>query len=146
MTCIAFSTNVQIIFIMENKIYPLFCVPVCGALNSFYDTLSMIYYMWPGLRKSVLLPVSRFNFSSWTEWYMNKLINFIFKTSYTWVVCFCWLLFWAVWRSVWAVWCPNGGFASLGLVVSGCMLNKGVCCKFPLILASLKTCVAHNLA
>jgi len=26
------------------------------------------------------------------------------------------------------------------------VLNKGVCCKFPFMLASLKTCVAHNLA
>jgi len=29
---------------------------------------------------------------------------------------------------------------------SSVVLNKGVCCKFPFILASLKTWMAHNLA
>ena len=49
-------------------------------------------------------------------------------------------------QSTQAVWYLNENLASVGMVVSGCTALKGVSCKFPITLASLKACEAHNLA
>jgi len=71
------------------------------------------------------------------------------KLQYTWVVCFCWLLFWNT-----VVICTSGlvskwrfgqSWDGYEWLHSSVVLNKGVCCKFYFILVSLKTCEAHNL-
>jgi len=85
-----------------------------------YSYAHAYIYVTGSEKISLIAHVSRFDFSSWTEWYMNKLLNFMFKTSYNQVVCFCWLLSEAQWWSVLVIWCSNGGLATLGMAVSGC--------------------------
>ena len=75
----------------------------------------------------------------------------MFKTIYTEVVCFCWLLFRIITVAIYTSCLMSK--RKLGQFWDGCewlrssvVLNKGVCHKFPFILASLKTCMAHDLA
>jgi len=95
-------------------------------------------------------PCQQIQFSSWTEWYMNKLLNFMIKTSYNQVICFSWLLFWSTVAictsclvSKWGLGQSWNGYEWLH---SSVVLNKDVCYNFPFILASLNTCMVHNLA
>ena len=96
---------------------------------------------------SLIVHLSRFDFSSWAEGYVNKLLNFIFRTI---KLHLSGLLLLAAfqkhsgnlyeWSGV-----QMESWDSCEWLYSSVVLNKGVCCKFPFILAGLKTCVAHIL-
>jgi len=51
----------------------------------------------------------------------DKLINFMFKKATLEWSAFAGCFSEAQWQPVQAIWCPNGGLASLGVVVSGCI-------------------------
>ena len=129
---------------------PIFCS---------YDVILIVFYKIhlkcfskcdPFWENQSYCPCQQIQFFIMNRMVHDKLINFIFKTSYTWVVCFCWLLYWS---SV-AI-CTSGPVSKWSFgqswdghewLHSSVVLNKGVCCKFPFILASSKACEAHNLA
>jgi len=87
--------------------------------------------------------VSSFDFSSQTQRYMNKLLNFTFTTSFHSVVCFSWLLFKNTVvicaSSQGCKYCPGWRLGGFEWLYSLMMLNKPSCNKFPLISARFET-------
>ena len=77
---------------------------------------------------------------------MNELINFIFKQATLEWSAFAGCFSEAQWRSVQAVWCPNGSWDGCEWLHNSVMLNKYVCGEFPFNLAIPKALEAHNLA
>ena len=85
----------------------------CYCNYSSYQITALICLKCEQIKQTITRPLGNFWICDWIwdnqsyhpcqqisfftmnrmEWYMNKLLDCTFKTSYTWIVGFCWLLF-----------------------------------------------------